>query len=113
MTDLILTWFGGNPGKLYRTKPGSTWKPWWLYLAFLPSLAALALAGSHVAAGFMTLPLMALNALCGGLASWGILRGVKNVVLHTIFALMLTAFFFSANLMVSEFTGCCSGGTYH
>lgn len=81
----------------------------WLYLAFVPSLAALALVKSLNGESTMPAMLVTLNVICSVLAGRGIVRGMKGPALQVMLLVLLTVFFVAANTFVAEFTGCCSG----
>ena len=102
------------------TEPNGGTKPpssvMWLFCAFVPSLVAIACF--KIIASFkitvtgqqFLLAILVLNFFCSSKAGAKLARGVKSSEARLTLAILLTLFFFAANVVISIAVGCSGMG---
>jgi hypothetical protein len=95
-----------GPEKEKRSIPGIIW----LLCAFVPSAVAISCLQIKNAGEWLLPFLVILDIGCSFAAAIGLLRNMEKKVLRAILTMLLAAFFFAMNVIITLFVGCSGMG---
>ncbi len=82
-----------------------------LFVAFVPSLAAMSVLKTHSGGQAIGTGLLILSVICCVGASIGIVQGIKSTATQVALAVLLSGFFLVANLVIVVLVGCSQMGS--